>query len=110
MCAFQRSGNVFLVLILLIWVGCGKKDETKSAQSGSKSSSPKVEKKSDEGLWVVMQNKTGDHMHDFRLDYGTGTIAYQIFSKDYTFSKTFEVVKASPLKLSYSKTGGEKVV
>lgn len=65
--------------------------------------------KEPEGIHVVMTNKTGGHLHDFRLAAGGEPIAYQIFSADYTFRKDLAVPKSGALTLSYRRDDGTRV-
>ncbi|HUT55387.1 MAG TPA: hypothetical protein VM658_18500 [bacterium] len=44
------------------------------------------QKKEADSVRIVMENKTGQHMTRFKLDYGAGKVEYEIFSRDYTFS------------------------
>jgi len=55
-----------------------------------------------------MHNDTGADMSDFSLRHGGDSIDYQLFGKDYVFSKDVEVSAESPLSVSY-RTGGERV-
>ena len=83
-----RRANLLLVAALALTLGCRREP-------------PK--------LWILMENKTGEHMGDFSLDHGSGRIAYQIFSRDYTFSARVRLEKTAPLRLRYTDVSGATV-
>ena len=60
-------------------------------------------------LWILVANRTGNHMADFVLDYGSGTIAYPTFGRDFTYSKRVVIERDHPLTVRYTEVTGETV-
>jgi hypothetical protein len=54
-----------------------------------------------DAVWLVMKNRSGQHLTNFVLDHQTGRIDYQIFSRDYTFGEWVQVPRALPVEGSY---------
>jgi hypothetical protein len=67
------------------------------------------EKKKANTVRIVMENETGQHMTNFKLDYGSGAVEYEIFSKGYTFAADAEV-PASPqvMTVEFFDDAGQK--
>ena len=54
---------------------------------------------------IRMTNDTGADMNGFTLDYGDGTVEYQIFTNDYTFSADAKITGSQSMAVSYVADG-----
>lgn len=55
-----------------------------------------------DSLWLVVINKTGADLHNFTLDYGEGTLSYEIFTNGFTFAEWAAVHGEQAMHVRYT--------
>lgn len=59
-------------------------------------------------VWLVTINHTGQNLHEFTLDYGTGRFHYQLFGSGLTFGDYAKVKGVQPMLMRYTDSEGAK--